>query len=158
MASIRLLTFIKAPPDRVFDLARSIEAHEYSAARSREKAVAGVRHGLIGLNEEVTWEARHFGFKQQLTVRITEYEWPLRFKDVMVAGPFKSMTHEHKFIVHPPGMQMVDRLDFESPLGMLGRVADRFLLFRYMRRFLAHRNRVLRQLAESDGWKKFLTK
>ena len=51
---------------------------------------------------------------------------------------------------------MVDRFEFESPLGILGRIVDRLFLCAYMRRFLVRRNQVLKQMAESDAWRKFL--
>ncbi len=63
MAILKLSTLIAAPRERVFDLARSIDAHQKSTGRTRERAIAGVTTGLIGLNEEVTWEAFHFGIK-----------------------------------------------------------------------------------------------
>lgn len=156
MLVIRLWTSITAPPERVFDLARSIEAHEESAQATQEKAVAGVIHGLIGLGEEVTWEAHHLGIKQRLRVRITRFERPFRFQDVMVSGAFKSMKHDHEFVAQPRGMLMVDRLEFESPLGILGRIVDRLFLAGYLRRFLIRRNQALKELAESEGWRKYL--
>jgi hypothetical protein len=59
MQEIRLSTLIYAPRERVFDLARSIDAHQVSATGTEERAVAGTTRGLIDLNDEVTWEARH---------------------------------------------------------------------------------------------------
>jgi ligand-binding SRPBCC domain-containing protein len=158
MLVIRLWTLIAAPPDRVFDLARSIDAHQDSAQSTQERAVAGVTRGLIGLGEEVTWEARHFGMKQKLTVRITKFERPARFQDVMVSGAFKNMKHDHEFVPQPPGTLMVDRFEFESPFGIVGRIVDRLFLASYLRRFLVRRNEVLKNLAESDSedWKKFI--
>lgn len=156
MPVVRLLTSIAAPPERVFDLARSIDAHQQSAEGTHERAIAGVTHGLIGLGDEVTWEARHFGIKQKLTVRITGFDRPFRFQDVMVSGAFKSMKHDHEFIAEAPGTLMVDRFEFESPLGILGRIGDRAFLAGYLRRFLVRRNQVLKTLAESEDWKKYL--
>jgi len=52
--------------------------------------------------------------------------------------------------------EMIDRLTFESPLGVLGTMADQIFLCRYMRRFLIQRNRLLKQLAESEEWRKFV--
>src|SRR5690242_21468789 len=97
LALIELATLIAAPRERVFDLARSIEAHQHSAARTQERAVAGVTSGLIGLNGEVTWQARHLGTTQELTVRITAFERPSFFQDVMIRGSFKTMKHDHRF-------------------------------------------------------------
>src|SRR5580658_4867428 len=156
MQIIRLLTPIAAPPERVFDLARSIDAHQQSAEETHERAIAGVTHGLIGMGDEVTWEARHFGIKQRLTVRVTQFQRPSRFEDVMVSGAFKSMKHDHGFIARPPGTLMVDRFEFESPFGILGRTVDRLILYGYMRRFLMLRNQVLKNLAESENWRKYV--
>ncbi|MCI0541088.1 MAG: SRPBCC family protein [Verrucomicrobiales bacterium] len=152
MLVIRLFTYIAAPPERVFDLARSIDVHQQAAEGTRERAVAGVTCGLI-----VTWEARHFGVKQRLTVRITGFERPARFQDTMISGAFKSMRHDHEFVTQPPGTLMVDRFEFESPFGVLGRMVDRLLLFAHMRRFLVRRNEVLKNLAESEEWRKYVS-
>jgi ligand-binding SRPBCC domain-containing protein len=115
-----------------------------------------VTHGLIGLGDEVTWEAHHFGIKQWLTVRITRFERPARFQDMMVAGAFKSMKHDHEFAPQASGTLMVDRFEFESPFGILGRIVDRLFLSWYLRRFLIRRNQVLKKLAESDDWRKYV--
>jgi ligand-binding SRPBCC domain-containing protein len=55
------------------------------------------------MGDEVTWEARHLGIKQRLTVRITGFERPARFQDTMISGTFKSMKHDHEFIAQPTG-------------------------------------------------------
>ena len=156
MLVIRLWTVIAAPPERVFDLARSIDAHQHSALGTQERAVAGVTHGLVGMGDQVTWEARHFGIKQRLKVKVTGFERPARFQDSMVAGAFKCMKHDHEFIGQPPGTLMVDRFEFESPFGILGRMVDRFVLCGYLRRFLIRRNQVLMDLAESEAWRKYI--
>ena len=156
MPVIRLSISIAAPPERVFDLARSIDAHQQSAEGTQERAVAGVTQGLIGMGDEVTWEARHFGIKQRLTVRITGFERPLRFQDVMVSGAFKSMKHDHEFVAQPPGTLMEDRFEFESPFGILGGMVDRLFLCGYMRRFLMRRNQALKNMAESEDWRKYV--
>ena len=156
MPVIELTTVIRAPRERVFDLARSIDAHQDSAGGTEERAVAGVTKGLIGMDGEVTWEARHFGVRQRLTVRVTAFERPTHFQDVMVSGAFKSMVHDHEFTEHPAGTLMSDRFEFRSPLGILGAIVDRVFLASYMRRFIVRRNEVLKQLAESAEWSRYL--
>ena len=156
MAVIELATLIHAPRERVFDLARSIDAHQDSTAGTEERAVAGVTKGLIGMDGEVTWEARHFGVRQRLTVRVTAFDRPKHFRDVMISGAFKHMAHDHRFSEHPEGTMMSDRFEFESPLGILGKIADRLFLTAYMRRFILRRNEVLKRLAESAEGSRYL--
>ena len=156
MPKIELSTVIRAPRARVFDLARSIDAHQDTTGSTEERAVAGITYGLIGMDDEVTWEARHFGVRQRLTVRVTAFDRPNHFRDIMTSGAFKKMVHDHEFAEHPTGTLMRDRFEFESPLGILGRIADWLFLTSYMRRFLVSRNEVLKQLAESAAWRRYL--
>ena len=67
MPSFQLVTTISAPIERCFDLARDIDVHRESMRMSEERAVAGVTTGMIGLNEQVTWRARHFGLPWRMT-------------------------------------------------------------------------------------------
>ena len=156
MPIIELTTVIRAPRERVFDLARSIDAHQDTTGGTEERAVAGVTHGLIGMGDEVTWEAQHFGIRQRLTVRITAFDRPNHFQDIMVSGAFKRMVHDHEFAEHPSGTLMRDRFEFQSPLGIVGRMAEVLFLKVYMCRFLVLRNEALNRLAESNEWRHYL--
>jgi ligand-binding SRPBCC domain-containing protein len=158
MPTIEIETRISAPIERVFDLARSIDLHVKTAGRTGERAIGGIRSGLIGLGDEVTWSARHFGFRQNLTVRVTEMERPKLFVDIMTRGAFRSMTHEHRFEQDQGGTLMRDRFEFEAPFGPLGRLACRLFLSQYMRRFLVNRNAILKSVAEGEEWGRFLGK
>ena len=149
MPTLILVTDIDAPPERCFDLSRSIDLHVASAAKTGERAIAGVTHGLIELGEEVTWRARHFGVWQTLTTRITRFDRPLHFRDSMVRGAFRRFDHDHYFERIGSATRMTDAFDYDSPLGPLGRVADVVFLARYMRRFLEERNAVIKHAAES---------
>ncbi len=156
MRVIELITVIGAPIERVFDLARSIDLHTASTLGTGERAVSGVTSGLIGRGQEVTWRARHFGVWQHLTSRITAFERPIHFTDEMVRGAFRRMEHQHLFEATSEGSTMRDIFEFSSPLGILGRIADRLVLQRYLRSFLIERNRIIRETAESEAWRKYL--
>jgi ligand-binding SRPBCC domain-containing protein len=156
MPVLELQTVIHAPVARVFDLARSIEAHQDSAGPTGERAVEGVVSGLIGLNETVTWEARHLGVQQRLAVRITRYDRPVHFQDVMIRGAFRKMRHDHFFERVGDRTIMRDRFEFCSPGGPLGWLFDQIFLAGYMRRFLERRNAALKHAAESDAWIRYL--
>jgi len=149
MPVIIMRTRVAAPPARCFDLARDVELHQRSTAASRERAVAGVTAGLLGAGDEVTWEATHFGVRQRLTSRITEFDPPNRFVDEMVRGAFARFRHEHQFLSVPDGTDMVDIFDYTAPLGPLGRLADGLFLRRYMTALLRERNAYLKRAAES---------
>ncbi|MEM0897438.1 MAG: SRPBCC family protein [Verrucomicrobiota bacterium] len=156
MPLIELETEIRALISRVFELARSIDAHAASTSESGERAVASRTSGLIELGEAVTWEATHFGVKQRLSVEISEFQPPVLFRDRMISGAFASMDHIHRFEKTPNGTCMRDAFAFVAPLGILGRLAENLFLTRYMRKFLSSRNGILKQVAESDEWVRYL--
>ncbi len=158
MPRIELHTQIHAPIERVFDLARSIDLHAASLSHSNEIPVAGTTTGLIGLEETVTWRARHFCFYWQLTSRITIVQPPQRFQDCQLSGPFAHFTHDHYFTHQNDVTTMVDQFDFASPLGILGAAVDKMILTRYMTRLLQIRNLHLKQTAESEQWGLYLFK
>lgn len=148
MPVIRTTVFIRAEPEVCFDLARSIDIHMESTSQTNEIAVGGRRSGLIELGESVTWEATHFGIRQRLTAKITAFDRPHRFVDEMVSGAFKRFAHEHRFIRTEGGTRMEDTFDYTSPWGPLGRLADLFVLRRYMERLLLKRNLYIKTRAE----------
>jgi len=156
MVTIELRTFIAAPPERVFDLSRSIDLHRRSLAHTGEEAVDGRTSGLIGPGETVTWRARHLGVRQRLTVRIAGYDRPRWFRDELVRGAFASMVHDHHFDAADGGTEMRDVFRFSAPLGPLGRLVERLVLRAYLTRLLVHRNAAIKAAAEGDEWRKLL--
>ena len=155
----KILPLIRAPVERCFDLARSVEVHLAGNVHSGEAAVAmaGVTSGLIGPGHRVTWRARHLGVWRTLTSEITAMDRPAYFQDTMIRGPFRSMTHDHFFRSSSPNeTEMRDVFCFAAPLGILGRVAELMVLRRYMQLLLRERNAVIRQIAESPAWRNYL--
>jgi ligand-binding SRPBCC domain-containing protein len=156
MIRIHLTTTMAAPIQRCFDLSRSVDLHMASTNWTGERAIAGVTAGLIGPGQEVTWSGRHFGFSITHTSRITAFEFPNYFQDCMVRGMFRRFCHDHYFETRQGKTWMKDVMEFEAPFGLLGKVAEKLLLQRHMRRLLERRNRCIQQTAESEEWKTYL--
>ncbi|HET7205160.1 MAG TPA: SRPBCC family protein [Terriglobales bacterium] len=156
MVRIQLSTFIAAPLERCFDLARSIDLHMASTDFTGERAVDGVTSGLIGDRQEVTWSGRHFGFRISHTSRITAFDRANYFQDCMVRGMFKRFCHGHYFEARNGGTEMRDRMEFEAPFGWLGRAVEVLALERHMIALLRRRNAKIKAVAESEEWRRFL--
>lgn len=158
MPKIKICTEINAKKTIVFDLSRSIDLHKISTEHTNEEAIAGVTSGLINLNETVTWRAKHFGIYQNLTTKITQFNYPNSFTDEMVKGAFKSFKHQHYFEDKGNITVMIDKFDYTSPLGFLGRIANFLFLKKYMFNLLSKRNSAIKEFAESDKWKIIIQK
>ena len=98
--------------------------------------------------QRVTWRAKHLG---------AAMEPPAYFQDTMVHGAFRFMQHDHFFRPLSAGQtEMKDVFCFAAPLPVLGRLAEIIFLRRYMRALLQERNAVLKQIAESSDWQRYL--
>ena len=150
METIRIELWIAAPIERCFDAARDLDLHVKSMAHTNERAVAGRTSGLIELGEEVTWRARHLGITQHFTSKITAFDRPHHFRDEMQRGAFRSFVHDHFFEADGDRTKMIDVLHFSAPLGILGRLAEKLFLRRYMTRLLTERATVIQSSLQSS--------
>jgi ligand-binding SRPBCC domain-containing protein len=66
------------------------------------------------------------------------------------------MKHDHYFATDENETIMTDNFYFRSPLGLLGKLVDRILLKKYLTGLLIKRNEIIKQFAESEGWKTVL--
>lgn len=140
-STLDIVTETRFSIETLFDISLDIDAHVASMSSSKERAVAGVTRGRIGLGESVTWRARHFGVWFRLTSKVTELSRPHRFVDEQVRGPFAVFRHEHVFTEVDGRSIMIDRLTVGSPI--LGGLAERLILVPYLRRLIEARNRAL---------------
>ena len=156
MQLISVETKIAAPPDRCFLLSLSIDLHMKSTAGTGERAIAGVTRGLIGPDQTVTWQGRHFGLILTHQSLITKYERPKYFQDIMIKGMFRSFEHDHFFEPSDTNTLMRDEVRFAAPLGPFGWLAEALVLRRHLKGFLQERNRAIKRAAESNEWRSYL--
>ena len=145
MSRVVVETFINAPPERCFDLARSVDLHLRSTAATGERVVAGKASGLLGAGDRVTWEARHLGWRHRLSVEITAFDRPRMFRDEQIKGPFRRLHHDHVFERVGERTKMTDVFEFSTALVPF----DALVLAPYLRRFLRRRASAIRDAAEN---------
>jgi hypothetical protein len=88
------------------------------------------------------WEAEH-----------TEYDPPRAFADRQVRGPFASWYHRHLFEKAAAGGSWLrDEVDYEPPLGTLGRLVGGVYVKRRLERMFAYRHDVTRRIVESGDF------
>jgi ligand-binding SRPBCC domain-containing protein len=143
------VTFLRLEPADAFDASLNVDVHAASLARSRERAMSSAGQALA-LGDEVTWRARHFGLPWTMTSRIVEWDRPRRFVDQQQKGPFAAFRHEHLFEPYVTGTRMTDRIQFTTRMGVVGIVAEKVVLGRYVRKLIETRNRYLADLTPSS--------
>lgn len=82
-------------------------------------------------------------FSQIWTAEHTACEPGRMFRDVMVSGPFRRWEHTHLFV--PAGEHrswLEDRVEYEFPLGGLGKLVGGWYTRRRLQRMFEYRHRV----------------
>jgi len=64
-----------------------------------------------------------FGIKMNWTTEITYVDAPNYFVDEQRIGPYAIWHHEHHFKKIKGGVEMLDRVNYKVPLGLLGKLA-----------------------------------
>jgi len=139
---------IRAAPERVFAF------HELPDALVRLtppwERVRVIRHADIArVGSEASIETRVAGLiPVRWVARHTAYDPPRMFEDVQVAGPFRFWRHRHMVTPHADGALLRDEIEYEPPLGPLGRLAAPFMIEPRLRKLFAYRHEVTRAWCE----------
>jgi ligand-binding SRPBCC domain-containing protein len=153
METIRLGTWIDAPVERCFLLSLSVDLHVAAARSTQDNAVA---EGTIGEGDTLTFKGSHFGVRWRHTSLIEKLRPHSYYRDVMIAGPFQHFEHDHYFAQMDDGTRMRDEVRFSASGGFLGRLTTRMFLRKQLKAFLRERNAMIKRLAESEDWHKYL--
>jgi ligand-binding SRPBCC domain-containing protein len=156
METLRLGTWINAPVERCFLLSLSVDLHVASAHSIGGKPVAPAAQVTIGEGETLTFRGRHFGVRWRHTSLIETLRPHTYYRDVMIAGPFQHFEHDHHFAAMDDGTRMRDEVRYSPRWGLFGRLACRAFLRQRLKMFLMERNAMIKRLAESEDWKKYL--
>ena len=94
-------------------------------------------------------ESRIFGpIKMRWVAQHTVYDPPRVFEDIQVSGPFRSWRHQHIVEPHREGAILRDQIDYEPPLGFLGRAVAPMLITNRLQKLFAYRHDVTRRWCE----------
>ncbi|MEP6645307.1 MAG: SRPBCC family protein [Acidobacteriaceae bacterium] len=80
------------------------------------------------------------------TTEIKEWEPPNGFVDVQLKGPYKLWHHEHRFVAEANGTRIMDEVQYELPLGSLGRLAHTLKVKKDVETIFAYREKMVREL------------
>ena len=158
MPTLHLTSFIAAPQDIVFDLNRNVSLHKIAMEHVKEEAVGGITSGLINKDDTVTWKGKHLFKTRYFTSKITEMKPYESFTDKMMKGDFRSFEHQHFFKPVENGTIVIDIITYETPYGWMGKLVNKFFLHSYLEKIIGHRNKVIKQYAETEKWRALLSK
>jgi ligand-binding SRPBCC domain-containing protein len=144
-------SLIRATPERVFafherrDALRMLTppwetSRVVRAARISEVGSEAVVETRLFRVVPVRWVARH-----------TKYDPPRSFEDVQERGPFRRWRHRHVITPHPGGALLRDEIEYETPLGFVGKLAEPFLVRPRLEKLFDYRHEVTRAWCEGGS-------
>jgi ligand-binding SRPBCC domain-containing protein len=149
----RLMRFVKeslirASPERVFAFHEQPEAlvlllppwesaRVIQSAKISEVGARAIVETRIAGPITVQWIAEH-----------TVYDPPHMFEDIQIKGPFRSWLHRHLVEPHEGGAILRDEINYEPPLGFVGRAFAPLLIESRLRKVFDYRHQVTREWCE----------
>lgn len=81
---------------------------------------------------------------------ITHIEKFVYFIDEQRVGPYRFWHHEHRFIPHSGGVQMIDTVHYKMPFGIFGRALHALKVKRDVAAIFAYRHKKVAELFASQ--------
>lgn len=87
-----------------------------------------------------------FGIPMKWESKITQVEMKRSFTDIQEKGPYKLWHHHHEFLENDQGILMKDKLDYELPCGVLGRLVHALIVKKKLKKIFDYRFQVLEEM------------
>jgi 8-oxo-dGTP diphosphatase len=137
---------VDAPPRTVAGVLRDATVAAEALERCGHRLMSPPR--LLAVGDEVRLAVRVLpGLRIPLCTRVTRVDLD-GMTSMLAAGPVRALAHVVTLGGDPLGTSVRDELRWTTPLGPLGRLADRVVLRRLLRRVLAARAEAITTSAE----------
>ena len=155
MFVVRDSEHVRAPLERCFQLATHLGLVSDVLQMEAQQGEGLRTAGLVKGGDRIHWYGRKWGVPHRHVSRITRFE-PDFFQDVMEQGRFKRFEHDHHFTTVGEHTVMRDYVRFSMPFGVLGRLVGKYVVLPHVVRLLRMRLMLLKRIAESDDWRRYL--
>lgn len=145
MPSLLTEAVIPLPRDEVFPFFAEAGNLERITPDSLKFEILTPSPILMAEGTLIDYKIRIAGVPQRWRTRISIWEPPVRFADEQLKGPYKKWFHTHSFEECAEGTRMTDRVDYELPFGMLGKMIHP-LIRRQLRTIFTYRNTTIGDL------------
>ena len=99
----------------------------------------------------IDYRIRWLGLPLKWRTLITDYQPPRFFVDEQLKGPYRLWKHRHEFKEENGASMISDRVEYELPLGILGRMAHTVIVARQLKGIFAYRQRAIAGVLRVPG-------
>jgi ligand-binding SRPBCC domain-containing protein len=126
---------VPAPPDEAFRFFAEPENLARMMPDGVHFRILSVDGTPMRAGTRIEYQIRLQGVPHRWLAEIVAFEPPRRFVDLQLRGPYRYWRHEHAFEPAGGGTLVRDRVDYQLPLGALGRLAHPFVARQLQRIF-----------------------
>jgi ligand-binding SRPBCC domain-containing protein len=139
---------IRASPRLVFEFHEQPDVLSLLTPPSEDaRVIQSAKISEVGTQAII--ETRIIGpIKTRWVAEHTIYDPPNMFEDIQVKGPFRSWRHRHIVEASSDGAILRDEIDYEPPLGLLGRLLAPVLIQKRLQKLFDYRHEVTRKWCE----------
>ena len=139
---------IQAAPERVFAFHELPDAIERLTPED-ENATVIKRADIAKIGDRAVIQIKILGiFPVRWVAEHTAYDPPRMFEDVQISGPFNCWQHRHIVEADDSGAILRDEIEYEPPIGLLGRMAVPFAIEPKLQSLFDFRHNVTRAWCE----------
>lgn len=156
MFLVRDCEHVKAPLERCFQLSTNLELVSDILEMEAKPGDDLRTDGLVRGGDRIHWYGWKWGLPHRHISRIARFEPSGFFQDVMEEGRFRRFEHDHHFSTVGDHTLMLDYVRFSMPLGFIGRLIGKYIVLPHVVRLMRMRLMLLKRIAESDDWQRYL--
>ncbi len=94
----------------------------------------------------IDYRLRLLGVPLRWRTQIEVFEPPTRFVDVQLQGPYRYWRHTHEFRRDGDGTRMLDRVDYQLPMGFVGAIVHGIFVRRTLETIFDFRSQRISEL------------
>ena len=148
---------VNAPIERCFLLSTNIELVKRTLGMNVAASGSTRTAGMVEGGDRLLWRGWVFGLPQMHESLITRYEPHSFFQDTMGRGRFSRFQHDHSFVEIGGRTLLSDKVRFSLPFGWAGSQVAQYLMVPYVSGLLRRRLELLKQVAESEEWREYVS-
>jgi ligand-binding SRPBCC domain-containing protein len=108
--------------------------------------IHGAAPSALGEGSRIEYRIRWGLFRLRWVTRITRWRPSSEFQDTQEKGPYRTWLHTHRFSRRGSAVIMEDRVDYELPFGVFGRIAHRLRVRAQLEEIFDYRRKAIEQI------------
>jgi len=99
----------------------------------------------------IDYSIKILGKKIRWRTIITDYSPPEMFIDQQLLGPYSMWHHKHEFNIISNGVEVIDRIHYIVPYGILGRIVNSYFIKPDLNKIFDYRYKIIEKYFKGEG-------